>query len=101
MKFFIDTANVDEITEAAKMGILDGVTTNPSLMSKEIQRTGERAENILKKICQIVQGPVSAEVVGLDADTMESEYFRYDGRRYQLQYVHEEYSDIQFPPLYH
>jgi len=73
MKFFIDTANVDEIAEAAKLGILDGVTTNPSLMSKEIQRTGGENEDILKNICRIVQGPVSAEVVGLDADTMMKE----------------------------
>jgi len=73
MKFFIDTANVDEIAEAAKLGVLDGVTTNPSLMSREIQRTGGENEAILKQICQIVQGPVSAEVVGLDADTMVKE----------------------------
>lgn len=59
MKFFIDTANVDQIREAADLGILDGVTTNPSLMSKE---SGTFLE-ILKEICSIVDGPVSAEIV--------------------------------------
>jgi len=73
MKFFIDTANVDEIREAADLGVLDGVTTNPSLLSKEIQRTGGDPKNILKTICQIVQGPVSAEVLALDTDGMVKE----------------------------
>ncbi len=66
MKFFIDTANLDEIKEANDLGILDGVTTNPSLMAKE-NITGH--ENILKhykQICQIVNGPVSAEVIATD-----------------------------------
>ena len=66
MKFFIDTANLDEIREANDLGILDGVTTNPSLMAKE-GITGE--ENILKHyidICDIVDGPVSAEVISTD-----------------------------------
>ena len=49
MKFFIDTANIDEIKEAAKLGVLDGVTTNPSLLSKEIQRTGGDVNDILKE----------------------------------------------------
>ena len=66
MKFFIDTANIDEIKEAADLGILDGVTTNPSLLSKEIKRTGKEATDILKTICEIVQGPVNGEVVALD-----------------------------------
>ncbi len=73
MKFFIDTANVDEIREAAELGVLDGVTTNPSLLSKEIQRTGDDPKNILKTICHIVQGPVSAEVLALDSDGMVKE----------------------------
>lgn len=73
MKFFIDTANVDEIKEAASLGVLDGVTTNPTLLSKEIQRTGGDANAILKEICKIVQGPVSAEVVSLDSDGMVKE----------------------------
>jgi transaldolase len=68
MKFFIDTANVDEIAEAASIGILDGVTTNPSLLAKE-KGKGD-FKDILKRICDIVKGPVSAEVVGNDADTM-------------------------------
>jgi transaldolase len=71
MKFFIDTANVDEIAEAAELGILDGVTTNPTLLARE-KGKGD-FKDILKKICEIVQGPVSAEVVGQDADTMVTE----------------------------
>jgi transaldolase len=62
MKFFIDTANVAEIKEAASIGILDGVTTNPTLISRE----EGRPEDILKQICKIVDGPISAEVVALD-----------------------------------
>ncbi|MEH6760381.1 fructose-6-phosphate aldolase [Maribacter arcticus] len=73
MKFFIDTANLDEIKEAQDMGILDGVTTNPSLMAKE-GITG--AENIMahyKKICDLVEGDVSAEVISTDFDGMVAE----------------------------
>jgi transaldolase len=70
MKFFIDTANVDEIRQAASLGILDGVTTNPSLLSKEIRRTGKRDREILEEICQLVDGPVSAEIMSLEADKM-------------------------------
>ena len=66
MKFFIDTANLDEIRQAASIGILDGVTTNPSLLSKE---KGE-PEEIFRKICELVNGPISAEVVALDAEGM-------------------------------
>jgi transaldolase len=68
MKFFIDTANVEEIQEAASLGILDGVTTNPTLLARE-KGKGD-FKDMLKKICEIVQGPVSAEVVGDDAKTM-------------------------------
>lgn len=71
MRFFIDTANIDEIAEAASLGILDGVTTNPTLLAKEKHR-GDFKE-ILKQICEIVKGPVSAEVVGTDAETMVEE----------------------------
>lgn len=70
MYFFIDTANLNEIKEANELGILDGVTTNPSLMAKE-GITG--ANNILKHyvdICKIVKGPVSAEVIAIDFDGM-------------------------------
>ncbi|SNR50521.1 transaldolase [Lutibacter agarilyticus] len=70
MKFFIDTANLDQIKEAQALGILDGVTTNPSLMAKE-GITG--AENILKHyvdICNIVEGDVSAEVIATDFEGM-------------------------------
>jgi len=56
MKFFIDTANIDEIKDAARLGILDGVTTNPSLVAKE----GKKFESVIAEICGIVDGPVSA-----------------------------------------
>jgi transaldolase len=67
MKIFLDTANVDEIREAAALGVLDGVTTNPSLMARE---DGSDYDAVLKEICDIVQGPVSAEVVADQADEM-------------------------------
>ena len=70
MKFFIDTANIEQIKEAAELGILDGVTTNPSLMAQE-GITGE--DNILKhyvKICELVDGDVSAEVISTDYEGM-------------------------------
>jgi len=69
MKFFIDTANLDEIRQAAAIGILDGVTTNPTLLSRE---KGD-PEEILRKICELVDGPISAEVVSLDAEGMVRE----------------------------
>ena len=69
MKFFIDTANLDEIKKANDLGILDGVTTNPSLIAKE----SKPFETILKEICKEVDGPVSAEVVSLDAAGMVKE----------------------------
>jgi len=69
MKFFIDTANVDEIKKANELGVLDGVTTNPSLVSKE----GREFEELIKEICGIVDGPVNAEVVSMDAEGMINE----------------------------
>jgi len=66
MKFFIDTANIEEIKEAERMGLIDGVTTNPSLVAKE----GRSLEDILNDICDIVDGPISAEVISLDAEGM-------------------------------
>ncbi|MBU0674376.1 MAG: fructose-6-phosphate aldolase [Proteobacteria bacterium] len=69
MKFFIDTANIAEIKQAVAMGMVDGVTTNPSLIAKE---TGT-FEDILKEICSLVDGPISAEVVSLEADGMVKE----------------------------
>lgn len=69
MKFFIDTANADEIRKAWELGVIDGVTTNPSLMAKE----GKDPVEVLKTICSIVNGPVNAEVVGLTADVMIKE----------------------------
>ena len=71
MKFFIDTANLDEIKEAASIGILDGVTTNPTLLAKE-KGKGD-FKTILKRICEVVDGPVSAEVVALRAEGMVKE----------------------------
>jgi transaldolase len=69
MKFFLDTANVKEIQEAASLGLLDGVTTNPSLVAKE----GRSFKEMLIEICNIVDGPISAEVVSLEADAMVKE----------------------------
>ncbi|HEX9912497.1 MAG TPA: fructose-6-phosphate aldolase [candidate division Zixibacteria bacterium] len=69
MKIFLDTANFEEIKEAASWGILDGVTTNPTLLSKE----KEDYKTLLKKICEVVDGPISAEVVSLDPEGMVKE----------------------------
>lgn len=69
MKFFIDTANIDEIKEAHSMGMVDGVTTNPSLIAKEKRPF----EQIIRDICQVVDGPVSAEVIAVDTDGMVAE----------------------------
>jgi transaldolase len=69
MKFFIDTANVNEIRKAWDLGVIDGVTTNPSLISKE----GREAVSLLKEICSMVHGPVSAEAVSMTADEMVKE----------------------------
>lgn len=66
MKFFIDTANIDEIKDAARLGIVDGVTTNPSLIAKE----GRKFEDVVAEIARIVDGPISAEVTALDYDGM-------------------------------
>jgi transaldolase len=69
MKIFIDTANIKEIKEAVSLGVIDGVTTNPSLIAKE----NRPAQEILKEICSVVAGPVSAEVISLDAEGMIKE----------------------------
>ncbi|MFP5213773.1 MAG: fructose-6-phosphate aldolase [Acidobacteriota bacterium] len=73
MKFFIDTANLDEIRQAHSLGILDGVTTNPSLIAKEGISGREAFEKHIKAICELVQAPVSAEVVGTTYETMIEE----------------------------
>ena len=73
MKFFIDTANLDQIREAQALGILDGVTTNPSLMAKEGITGEENIINHYKTICDIVDGDVSAEVIATDFDGMVRE----------------------------
>ena len=69
MKFYLDTASVKEIQEAASLGLLDGVTTNPSLVAKE----GRVFREVLLEICNIVDGPISAEVVSIEADAMVKE----------------------------
>lgn len=69
MKFFIDTANVEEIKKGVALGMVDGVTTNPSLVAKEPRPFVE----ILKEICALVEGPVSAEVISLEAEGMVAE----------------------------
>lgn len=69
MQFFIDTANVDEIRKAAALGVLDGVTTNPSLVAKE----GRDFHSVLREIVSLVNGPISAEVTGTDPDEMHEE----------------------------
>jgi len=73
MKFFIDTANLAQIAEAQSLGILDGVTTNPSLMAKEGITGEENIKNHYKKICEIVDGDVSAEVISTDFEGMVKE----------------------------
>lgn len=69
MKLFIDTANVDEIKRVSKWGILDGVTTNPSLIAKE----GRDIKEVVEEICSIVDGPISAEVISLNSEEMVEE----------------------------
>lgn len=69
MKFFLDTANVDEIKRITALGLCDGVTTNPTIIARE----GRPFEEVIKEICSIVDGPVSAEVIGLKADEMIKE----------------------------
>ena len=69
MKFFVDTADIDAIRDLAQLGIVDGVTTNPSL----IMKSGRDIKDVTKEICDLVDGPVSAETVALDADGMVAE----------------------------
>jgi transaldolase len=77
MKFFIDTADLREIREAAAMGLVDGVTTNPSLVAK----TGKKFRDVLLEICDIVKGPVSAEVVAITHDEIMKEAREYAALR--------------------
>ncbi len=72
MEIFLDTANLEQIKEIAELGLIDGVTTNPSLIAKE----GVDFENRIKEICDIVQGPVSAEVISTEANAMIEEGLR-------------------------
>ncbi|MEO0237997.1 MAG: transaldolase family protein, partial [candidate division WOR-3 bacterium] len=73
MKFFIDSANIDEIKDLVKKGIVDGVTTNPTLILKEKERTGKNFEDIIKEIASVVSGPISAEVNSLEYEGMVKE----------------------------
>ncbi len=73
MKIFIDSADVNDIREAASLGLVDGVTTNPSLVAK----TGRNFREVIEEICSLVDGPVSAEVTGLQADEMVAEGTEY------------------------
>ncbi|OGR06474.1 MAG: fructose-6-phosphate aldolase [Desulfobacca sp. RBG_16_58_9] len=70
MKFFIDSANLDEIREAHSLGLVDGVTTNPSLCAKVGIKTDKQFEDLIRRICELVQAPVSAEVTAVDAAGM-------------------------------
>ncbi len=70
MKIFLDTANLEEIRQAAKIGVISGVTTNPTLMAKE---TGADFKTVVREICSIVDGPVSAEVTSMNAEGMVEE----------------------------
>lgn len=69
MKFFLDTANIEEIKRINQLGLVDGVTTNPTIIAKE----GRNFEEVIKEICSIVDGPVSAEVISLDTEGMVKE----------------------------
>src|SRR6266540_3534126 len=71
MKFFLDTASLKDISWAAQAGLIDGITTNPSLLSKQAGDLDPR--DVLKEICSLVEGPVSAEVVAVDAEGMVKE----------------------------
>src|SRR5258707_4290704 len=71
MKFFLDTASLKDISWAAQAGLIDGITTNPSLLAKQAGDLDPR--DVLKEICSLVEGPVSAEVVAVDADAMVRE----------------------------
>ena len=69
MKLFIDTANIDEIKEAKALGIIDGVTTNPTLIAKE----GKTMETVVKEICEVIDGPISVEAVSMEAESIVRE----------------------------
>ena len=71
MKFFLDSANLNEIKEASALGLLDGVTTNPSLVAKENKQKDFKCT--IKEICKIAKGPVSAEVIATDFESMKKE----------------------------
>lgn len=73
MKFFIDSADVNEIKKAVSLGVIDGVTTNPTHMAKAIKNCGKTNKKILQEICEIVDGPISAEALSVDSESMVKE----------------------------
>ena len=73
MKFFIDSADVNEIKKAVALGVIDGVTTNPTHMSKAVRNTGKTTEEILLEICSLIDGPISAEAISLESEGMIKE----------------------------
>ena len=97
MKFFIDTANLDEIREANEMGVLDGVTTNPTHISKE----EGTFEEIILRICEVVDGPVSAEVISTEWEAMVEEARRVSGIHEQVVVMVESSSLSTQVPIIH
>ncbi len=73
MKFFIDSADVNAIREAVSLGVIDGVTTNPTHMAKAVKTSGKSSKDVLKEICSIIDGPISAEAISLKAEEMIAE----------------------------
>ena len=73
MKFFIDSADVNEIKKAVSLGVIDGVTTNPTHMANAVKNSGKTSKEVLQEICSIIDGPISAEALSLEADTMIEE----------------------------
>ena len=92
MKFFIDTANVDEIKEAAALGVLDGVTTNPTLVARENKDFNE----LLKEILEVVDGPVNAEVVSTDYEGIVKE-----GRELAKMHKGDAYRSVPLHNVFH
>ncbi|MDD5729028.1 MAG: fructose-6-phosphate aldolase [Victivallales bacterium] len=73
MKFFIDSADVKEIQKAVSLGVIDGVTTNPTHMAKAVKNTGKKPEEVLREICSLIDGPISAEALSLESGAMIEE----------------------------
>lgn len=73
MKFFIDSADINEIKQAVALGVIDGVTTNPTHMAKAVKNTGKSTEEVLREICTLVDGPISAEALSIDSEGLIKE----------------------------